>query len=32
MPDAVAFLSLSEAISQYVRDGDTVAPDGTGLR
>jgi glutaconate CoA-transferase subunit A len=28
MPDTVAFLSLSEAISRYVRDGDTIALEG----
>jgi glutaconate CoA-transferase subunit A len=28
MPDAVAFLSLSDAISRYVRDGDTIALEG----
>jgi glutaconate CoA-transferase subunit A len=28
MPDAVAFLSLSDAVSRYVRDGDTIALEG----
>jgi glutaconate CoA-transferase subunit A len=28
MPDAVAFLSLSDAIRRYVRDGDTIALEG----